>query len=82
MPKAPTVFNLLESHNLYSTLEVELDERGITDEFLQQKSNEDAVQRLLVGLNMVETELDKMGTEVEAEDDEADDSEDEDDEDE
>lgn len=80
MPKDQTVFSLLESHNLYSTLESELENRGITEEFLKQKSHEDAVQRLLVGLNTVETELDNMETDVEAEQEDS--SEDEDDEDE
>lgn len=76
-----TLFSSLESHNLYSALETELEDRGITEELLKEKSSEDTVQRLLVGLNMVETELDNLGTEAEAQDDEEDETEDEDDED-
>lgn len=76
-----TLFSSLESHNLYSALETELEDRGITEELLKEKSSEDTVQRLLVGLNMVETELDNLGTEAEAQDEEEDETEDEDDED-
>lgn len=84
MPKAKTMFQVLEGHEFFRLIEDELEERDISDEFLQDEKHNDSIQRVVSALNALEISIQQMQTESDAErpeeEEEADEDEDDDDE--